>query len=231
MLNYENYEISGERWFLKKVARMGPNFVVLDIGANEGEYSVALNKIAPTSKVFAFEPHPLTFSRLTSRIESLGCKAINLAVSDCTGELVLFDYENSQGTSHASAYGNSITDLRQARMEEIKTQTISIDDFVADQGITALRLVKIDTEGHELKVLQGAKKSLDEKLIDIIHFEFNEMNVFSRTFMRDFFLALPGFDLYRLLPNGLLPLKEYNPLWCEIFLFQNIIAIRRGVKF
>lgn len=231
VLNYETQEISGESWFLDRIGKGEPNFTALDIGANEGVYSAALKKVAPFSTVFALEPHPHTFSRLLLKLEGLDCKAFNLAVSDSSGELILFDYENSQGTSHASVYGNSITDLRNSRLEEIKTKAITIDDFVVEQEIKNLRLVKIDTEGHELKVLVGAKKSLDKKIIDIIHFEFNEMNVFSRTFMRDFFEVLPDFDFYRLLPQGLLPLNNYSALSCEIFLFQNIIAIRRGVKF
>jgi hypothetical protein len=52
------------------------------------------------------------------------------------------------------------------------------------------------------------------------------MNIISRVFFKDFFDVLPNYIFYRLLPGGkLLEIKEYSPLNCEIFAFQNIIAI------
>lgn len=62
----------------------------------------------------------------------------------------------------------------------------------------------------------------------MIHFEFNETNIISHVFFRDFWQQLPGYDFYRMLPSGLIHLKRYSPLLCEIFAYQNIVAIRKG---
>jgi len=61
-----------------------------------------------------------------------------------------------------------------------------------------------------------------------VQFEFNAMNLESRTFFRDLVALLPNYRLHRLLPDGwaLLP---YTPLTCELFAYQNIVAVREGI--
>ena len=85
-------------------------------------------------------------------------------------------------------------------------------------------LLKIDTEGHELEVLKGFEPYIRQNKVDLIHFEFNEMNVASRVFFKDFWEFLPNYDFYRMLQDGLIPIKNYNPVYCEIFAYQNIVA-------
>lgn len=93
-------------------------------------------------------------------------------------------------------------------------------------------LLKIDTEGNELAVLHGAQNALKNGKIEMVHFEFNEMNVISRVFFRDFWNLLHplGFQFYRLLPNSAFEITRYSPVDCEIFAFQNIIASKTPIK-
>lgn len=88
-------------------------------------------------------------------------------------------------------------------------------------------MIKIDAEGHELKVLAGARRSIARGMIEAIHFEFNAMNITSRVFFRDFYDLLPGYRFYRMLPGGLAPLGDYDPVTCEILAYQNIVALRQ----
>ena len=54
-----------------------------------------------------------------------------------------------------------------------------------------------------------------------------EMNVISKTFFKDIVDLLPGYDFYRLLPDGLKALGTYKSAHFEIFSFQNIVAIKK----
>jgi hypothetical protein len=54
------------------------------------------------------------------------------------------------------------------------------------------------------------------------------MNLVSRVFLGDFFAALPGFRLHRLLPRGFILLED-RPLE-NLFAFQNIVAVRIGSR-
>jgi hypothetical protein len=90
--------------------------------------------------------------------------------------------------------------------------------------------MKIDTEGSEYEILKGARTMLSKNSIKIIQFEFNEMNVYSRVFFKDFVDLLKNYKLYRLMSHGLFPIKSYSPKLHEIFAFQNIVAINKSAK-
>ena len=108
---------------------------------------------------------------------------------------------------------------------EIEIRTI--DAFVEENGIAKIDLLKIDTEGCEYDILLGASSVLAARKVKLIHFEFNEMNVVSRVFFRDFLCLLRDFDLFRMLRGGLIHLHEYRPVENELFAYQNILAIHK----
>jgi hypothetical protein len=107
---------------------------------------------------------------------------------------------------------------------EHKVRVVSLDEFVSQYPIDKIVLLKIDTEGHEFEVLKGAKKLLKSGKIEMIQLEFNEMNVISRVFFKDIWDLMPNYDFYRMLPDGLVRIESYSPIFCEIFAYQNIIA-------
>lgn len=225
ILNHENDKLSGEDFFIKKIAKLLQNSVVVDVGANIGNYSNKIKNSSPSTNLYAFEPHPNTFKELEIQANQNHYVALNAACSDVPGSLKLYDYENK--TSHASLYKDVIDKIHKGVSQTWDVKVTTIDEFVKTSEIDRIRLLKIDTEGNELKVLLGAKQSLAEGLIDIIQLEFNEMNVVSRVFFRDIYETLNNYVLYRLLPDGLVFLGEYYSLSLEIFAYQNIIGIRK----
>lgn len=229
ILNYENKKLSGEEYFLRRVARWNSGAVIFDVGANEGEYSLLCKKFIPQSTVYSFEPHPRTYARLSEKAASHKFNPINAALDETSGKATLFDYSGESGTSHASLFKNVITEIHSSATDSVETVTWSLDDFINMNGISKINLLKIDTEGNEYRVLKGASQALKENRVDIIQFEFSELNIVSRTFMKDFYELLDGYSFYRLFPNGLVPLGKYNAAKCEIFLFQNIVAINNNV--
>ncbi len=113
--------------------------------------------------------------------------------------------------------------------ESIEVPATTVDRFLQERAIRHVDLMKIDVEGLEMSVLEGAKDALDAGRIGMVQFEFNEMNVHSRTFFRDFSTFLQGFDFYRILNNGaLLSLAGQPGFLLEIFFYQNIVAVRRA---
>ncbi|MFN6469764.1 MAG: FkbM family methyltransferase [Nostoc sp. SerVER01] len=225
ILNHENDRLSGEDFFIKKIAKILHNSVVIDVGANIGNYSNKIKTSSPSTNIYAFEPHPNTFKELEFQANQNHYVALNAACSDLAGSLQLYDYEKK--TSHASLYKDVIDKIHKGVSQSWHVNVTTIDEFVKSSEIERIKLLKIDTEGNELKVLLGAKETLAEGLIDIIQLEFNEMNVISRVFFRDIYEILNNYLLYRLLPDGLVFLGEYYSLNLEIFAYQNIIGIRK----
>jgi FkbM family methyltransferase len=231
ILNYENTRVSGEYNFLTTVVKnLDKNAVVLDIGANVGEYSNSIKKIRPDIQLFAFEPHPKTFKILEKNAKLHNYCAFNLACGKEKAKLKLYDYEKSNGSQHASLFHEVIVDIHGSNFIEHEIDIINLDSFIKEQNIKKINFIKIDVEGNEYGVLEGLHEAIKNNLVEIIQFEFNEMNVVSRSFFKDFYEILSEYTLFRMLPDGIVPLEKYHPLFCEIYAFQNIVAIHKKIK-
>jgi FkbM family methyltransferase len=229
VLNYENYTVSGERRFLMRFLERFPTAVVLDVGANVGQYSDLVRELGPETVVHAFEPHPDSFAALAQLATRIGVAVHPFALGEARAEIKIFDYADEAGSQHASVYREVIEDVhrRPSRSWTIRCETL---DSIADEWkLTRIGLLKIDTEGHELAVLKGARHLLETGSIDVIQFEFNEMNVISRVFMKDFFALLPNYNIYRLLGEGAIAFQVYDPTFMEVFAYQNMACIRRDL--
>ena len=229
VLNYENDIVSGERRFLTRYIEQFPDAVILDVGANAGQYAALARELGPNTVIHSFEPHPQSFAKLAERGERLGIKVHALALGDVCSEIEFFDYEDDAGSQHASVYRDVIEVVHQRPAAAVKVRSETLDIVARRLGIKQIGLLKIDTEGHDYSVLKGARGLLDAGLIDVIQFEFNEMNVISRVFMKDFFGILPNYRIYRLLSDGVIEFQTYDPTFMEVFAYQNIVCIRRDV--
>lgn len=231
ILNYQDDHVSGERHFVTRVLPrlVRPEPVFFDVGANVGTFASMLLTEFPQATVHAFEPHPRNYARLQSlgtRYNRVKCH--NVALGDAEGTATLYDRADGDGSSHASLHESVISELHGQGVVEVGVRVVTLDTIAEEQGVDYVDYLKIDTEGHELAVLKGAARLLAGNRIGCIQFEFNEMNVVSRVFLRDFRKILAGYDLFRLLPRGLLPLDE-SPLQTELFAYQNIVALGKGV--
>ncbi|MEP7008241.1 MAG: FkbM family methyltransferase [Sphingomonas bacterium] len=85
--------------------------------------------------------------------------------------------------------------------------------------------LKVDTEGHDLKTIQGFRSMLDRGAIGVIQFAYNFMAIYSRTFLKDFFAELsPQMRIGRLLRNRV-EYFDYVPA-LDNFMQATFIAVR-----
>ncbi|MBU2980657.1 FkbM family methyltransferase [Lentibacter algarum] len=112
------------------------------------------------------------------------------------------------------------------RFESYPDVQVRTCDEVALQHFAALPVdvLKLDVEGHELEVLQGANSVLER--CSAVQFEFGRCNIDTRTFFRDFFqfFAARGFQLYRISPLGPIRLAGYRE-HLESYMTCNFIAV------
>jgi len=227
VLNFGGYEVTGENWLQRYLLEQGKIKTIVDVGASFDPYGL---DFPATTKVYALEPHHKTFKKLLKNSQNYkNIKCFQIGLSDKKGSAKLYDM-SPEASSIASLNKENITRLPGTKLTEYVVKLSTLDEFVKEQKTGFIDLLKIDTEGTEFKVLLGAKNTLAKKQIGMIVFEFNEMNVYSRVFMKDFYDLLTDFTFYRLMPNGLLPLGEYSPIKYELFGFQNIVAIQKGWK-
>jgi FkbM family methyltransferase len=234
ILKFQNEEVSGESFvvnsFLKKHFQDKQDLVLFDVGANVGEYSVMLNNAFPKSLICAFEPNFNTFKVLSQTLGNLDVKPYQLGLGSKCCNKKMYTYSHDHTSGHASVYKDVLTDLHRANeIIEIDFEITNVDTFCEKNHVYHIDFMKIDTEGHELEVLIGAADMISNKKIDIIQFEFNEMNIVSRVFLKDFYTILSDYNLYRLDSSRLIPLLQYQSK-NEIFQFQNFLAIRKEIE-
>lgn len=215
----------GEEAFLRRLAPRLQGGVLLDVGANHGFYTDHLRRLAPGASIHAFEPHPLTFARLAARMDQAGVKLVQAALGESVGEGELFDFAARDGSTQASLSREAVA-LYDAAITAHRIACTTLDAYLATEGIGVVDLLKIDTEGHDLHVLRGARRAIAARRIRVIQFEFVPANIATRVTMRDMFEALPGYEIHRLCLNGaLLPLGPYDVKRCEIYGTQNLVAL------
>ncbi|MBN2807637.1 MAG: FkbM family methyltransferase [Prolixibacteraceae bacterium] len=224
--NYENRKRSGEEHFLQWYAKNRLSERVFDVGANEGDYArICLDKGLKT--IFCFEPVKNTFTRLEQRfVNHKDVHCFDFGFSDSSGITTIYD-KHGTGSSHATLYPETIANREDLIPSTINLETI--DHYCKSNQIDRIGLLKIDTEGHELAVLKGAAKMLEQQKIDVIHFEMNRHNICAGNFMKDYLSLLSHYRLYRLLPHAFLPIEYDRAEMDEFFFFQNVIALRRDI--
>ncbi len=202
---------------------------LFDVGANKGNYAKLFMELGFEEDIYCFEPHPTTFKYLSAAIDTDKVKKFNIGFSKESGSFPIFDYAAEDGSEHASLFKDVIEKVHKGKTTSHFASVSTIDEFLNANKVANIGLLKIDTEGNEYNVLLGAQESLKNNKIDYIHFEFNEMNVVSRVFLKDFFALLVNFNMYRLLPYDFLPLQYDHSLMNELFSYQSIVAVRKDL--
>ena len=153
---YEPYETQ----LILRQAKTGD--VVVDVGANIGYYTVLLaDKVGKSGKVYAFEPDKTNFEILKKNIEENNLEnvvAIQAAVGSKNGKSFLYKSKENFG-DHKLKTPPILTKLKSPPLEEREViQVIRLDSFIKEK----VDLIKIDTQGWEPEVIEGAKKIISE---------------------------------------------------------------------
>jgi FkbM family methyltransferase len=121
----------------------------IDVGAHRGSLLGPMLKLAPEGTHLALEPIPRLAKRLRQRFPTV--RVYQLALSDSSGQAAFHHVVSSPGRSGFRRMGHVPAD---ARVERITVQTARLDDIVPAGYRT--EFVKIDVEGAQLQVLEGA---------------------------------------------------------------------------
>jgi FkbM family methyltransferase len=148
--------------------------VFFDVGANVGQTSIAALETFSKAKVFAFEPHEATFAALTSAVRNSRFQALHLALSDRSGEAEFFDY-GPLATSNSLVGDAQYATRTKHDVTVRKVACDTLDNICSSLKVESIDVLKVDTEGHDLAVLQGAERMLSQKRIRFVYVEFNTL--------------------------------------------------------
>jgi len=222
-----NGEFAFLEWLVSYYQKNKATFICFDVGANIGNYSRAIleasQKKSLPCEIHAFEPVSKSFTELKNIVMSSQNMFFpnNIALSDSTGEITM--HYDEAGSEMASIYKRNIKNHEFTKSERVKMLTGQ--EYVANSKTKKINLLKIDVEGHELKVLNGFGDFLDAKNIDFIQFEYGGSSLDSHTTLKEIYglLESRGFVLGRLLRDRI-ELRKYRSLM-ENYDYSNYIAI------
>lgn len=166
-----------------------PGMVMLDIGAHVGYYSYRYAKaLGANGRIFAFEPHPRTFTTLQHNVKRLPqVTAVQLAMAEQEGTAELHDYlmMSASGSLH---YDEAMVALQKSQTHDtdiaprigqtfaaqtFTVRTTPVDEFLALQGIDQVDLVKMDIEGAEIGALRGMQQTIANSPNLVLIMEYN----------------------------------------------------------
>jgi FkbM family methyltransferase len=189
----------------------------LDVGANMGQYTLLAAGLQ--CKVHSFEPAPAMFELLSKNTEPVKEKVhlnqLALGDSDEPVTLYMAKPHNVGATSFRDQYCASGQTFQVART--------SLDNYLNQNGIAKVDVMKIDVEGAEGMVLKGAERLLsspDRPAIVLEYEESAQQRFGSSCAQLTSWLTAHGYRLDRITEQGLIP---YSPKEPEDFSF-NVLA-------
>lgn len=202
---------------------------LFDVGANKGQFvSLLLDVLGSrNAQIHCFEPSSTAFETLQRTVAAEDRVRLNhFALGPAIGEGVL----------HFDQPGSGLASLTKRRLDHLSIpfehqETVSIktvDSYCAEFAIERIDLLKLDVEGHEMQVLNGANRMLSESRVQTVAFEFGGCNIDTRTYFQDFYYLFQelGMQIYRVSPSGYAcPVTRYRELY-EQFRTTNFYARR-----
>ncbi|SHF98590.1 FkbM family methyltransferase [Vibrio gazogenes] len=223
--NFRNNSESGESFFIEKILSPTNPRLCIDIGANVGDYTVELLSKTNAS-IVSFEPLPTAFQKLTEATKNAQERVTleNKGVGKAADVLTI--HYNPNALAHAS-FSEEVKKVSYvSNDEQVDVPVVTLDAYCEENNITEIDFVKIDTEGFESEVFEGAKHTFAVIKPKFIQIEFNWHQLFRNISLNFFAEKLPDYDVYQLIPNGWIKRDAKDPL-TNIYHFSNFIFVRK----
>ena len=131
--------------------------IIFDIGANTGIYSILSKVYNPSTKVSAFEPQPNVYKILkkNNHINNFNISCENIAISNKAGNFPFFNYGSKTFSNRNTTAGSLNKNWRTKNQHSIMVPVQTLRNYIEDNKISNIDLIKIDVETFEVEVLDG----------------------------------------------------------------------------
>lgn len=197
--------------------------VFFDVGANSGQTWKWFRNQSPNAMIFCFEPVLDTYSQLQKNTLSDRKTVVeNLALGDKNEEKTIRLFGKNM-TVLNSLSETSMNNSPCAKEEVIRVETL--DHYCQRKKVKKIDLLKIDTEGYEMKVLTGAKQMMHRGAITLIYCETGFLRSNKRnTYFSDLteFLAAEGYFFFGLYQVDYHDWKRGNNLGNALYVHKSV---------
>jgi FkbM family methyltransferase len=187
--------------------------VIIDVGANVGQFAIAATKVFPNAQIYSFEPQSKCCAQLRTNVKnSPNIEVFDYALGSESKPLSL----NINRYSHSSsfletteAHDNAFPNTKEVGIEEVRVERL--DKIASSIQFQSPCLLKLDVQGFELAVIEGAKNVLDNIDYVILEASFKPLYEGEKLFL-DLVLEMSRIGYRLLRPIGFLR----DPLTAEI---------------
>jgi len=228
--NYGDFNKTGEKKFIKLIK--DEINLSLDIGANVGNYTKLILQ-ETNSKVISFEPLPKAYRELEILKKDFNdrLEIFNIGISNESKKQDL--YFGNEKSEKASLIKNleKLSFVGKTNKNKISVEVKKLDDLKDILKNQIIDFIKIDTEGYEFEVLDGAKHILKEHKPKFIQIEFNWHQLLKGQSLYKLSNMIDFSDVFRILPqgNGLIQIDPSRPE-NNIYHLSNYIFIRKDIS-
>lgn len=196
---------NGEEWLIRQLPESG---VFLDVGFNRGKWTQSVLEQRPDVFVHGFDP----CRDAGDLAHRLGLKPDRfafhgVALSNEIGKATFHDYGDMNESNSLVSRSHDLASG--AAPETYEVDVVTLDQWIETVGNPFIEVLKLDAEGFDLHILEGARELLDRQQIGLIVFEYASGWFASKRtlFEASEYLAERGYALYRLFPFFLAPYR------------------------
>ena len=218
-----DFDKNGEKKVMEFV--INNSKTVIEVGANTGQYLGEFIKLANTHQkqlvIHSFEPAIATFKILAENFKPYtNIQLYNMALSDAIGKAIFYQTEVLGETS------SLIQRTKENYQAQYEVEVNTIDNLFTNND--TIDFIKIDTEGNDFHVLNGAKKLLEQQRIRYIQFEYGDNWRFAGSSLIYCieFLEKYKYQVFLIRPDGLYKLDYVK--WKEFYSFANFFVCREN---
>jgi FkbM family methyltransferase len=149
--------------------------VIFDVGAHHGQTSITYLRLFKDGLIYSFEPYAESFKYLSTNVKGYdNIRPFNVALGNKIGKLNFYINLSSGTNSLLPADAKAPetwSDGLYDNTDQIEVDVVTIDSFVEKYEIKQIDLLKLDTQGTEYQIIEGADKAFSEGRIKVIYTE------------------------------------------------------------
>jgi FkbM family methyltransferase len=204
--NFLEPTANGEYWLIDAFPSDG---VFVDVGYHQGDWSLEVLSRKPRAFVLAFDPWPDAAQFHASSRAKDKVRFVPLALASEATTTTFYDY--ASGCNSLTRRDVEFGSAPAPTAREYPVEVARLDEWCLQNGVGHIDLLKVDTEGHDLHVLEGASSLFRSESIDACVFEYGSGWISSRRYLADAhaFLSSVDYRLFKLF-NGFLAPFHYD---------------------
>lgn len=229
IFSFWGYEIFNKKQFgndifrdFKTLLPTNKQITIFDIGANLGQTSKEFNANLKDCLIYAFEPDFNTYGELKSNTkEYKNIKSFNIGFGNAISKMEMYINKVSGGNSLLKISENIGNFATGGWTQNVGTQQVDIttlNSFCKEHNISKIDLLKIDTQGYELKIIEGASEVILPSFTSIIYIEVLFVELYKQqTYFHEIYdiLIQKGYKLVGFYNKFNTIEKPNYLLWCD----------------